>query len=133
MVLRHHLDIWGSWLGRQREAPRIPPAANRRHAGSFELRRSGYVTGYGVGYVAGYPRHVTALQSWKLTKEGSRPRVHTTSKLRFCPVVQAELCSAVLLFPERVTFTFFTGFGGADTKSMCAVLEPSSDVVRISR
>jgi hypothetical protein len=46
----------------------------------------------------------------------------------FVPWLRRNYAARVLLFPERVSFTFFTGFGVADTKSMCAVLEPSSDV-----
>ena len=42
-----------------------------------------------------------------------------------------------LLFPDRATFAFLTGLVVADTETMCAVagvsLEPSRDVVRISR
>ena len=41
-----------------------------------------------------------------------------------------------LFFPDRATF-FLTGMVAADTEPMCAVaavsIEPSSDVVRISR
>jgi hypothetical protein len=42
-----------------------------------------------------------------------------------------------LAFPDRATLAFLTGLIVADTESMCGVaavsLEPSSDVVRISR
>jgi len=105
--VRHHL---GQLVGTPARSPTYPARCEPSARWILhELRRSGYITGYGVGYVAGYPRHVTALQSWKLTKEESRPRVHTTSKLRFCPVVQAELCSAGFAFSGAGDFYVFYG------------------------
>jgi hypothetical protein len=45
-----------------------------------------------------------------------------------------DYAARVLLFPDRATFAFLTGFVVADTVSICAVVAaPSSDVVRTSR